>query len=87
MEWLIGNKMAEFSLMVEAAVCGYHAYMEQWEAAVGTTLYFERELDECDDSCYSLSVKIKSQAHTHHTRTVTHYFISAGWYRLYTFIM
>ena len=34
---------------------GYHAYMEQWEAAVeqweaavGTTLYFERELGEHD---------------------------------------
>ena len=41
--------MAEFSLTVGAAVCGYHAYMEQWEAAVDTTLYFECELSECDD--------------------------------------
>ena len=24
----------------------YHAYMEQWKAAVNTTLYFERELGE-----------------------------------------
>ena len=30
--------MSEFSLTVEAAVRRYHAYMEQWEAAVGTTL-------------------------------------------------
>ena len=42
--------MAEFSLTVEAAVRGYHAYMEQWEAAVDTPLYFERELGERDDS-------------------------------------
>ena len=41
--------MVEFSLTVGAAVCGYHAYMEQWEAAVDTTLYFECELSECDD--------------------------------------
>ena len=27
---------------------GYHAYMEQWEAAVNTTVYFERILDERD---------------------------------------
>ena len=40
--------MAKFSLTVEAAVRGYHAYMEQWEAAVDTTLYFERELGERD---------------------------------------
>ena len=40
--------MAKFSLTVGAAVCGYHAYMEQWEAAVDTTLYFECELIECD---------------------------------------
>ena len=26
----------------------YHAYMEQCEAAVNTTLYFERELGERD---------------------------------------
>ena len=26
----------------------YHAYMEQWQAAVNTTLYFERELGERD---------------------------------------
>ena len=42
--------MAEVSLMVEAAVRGYHAYMEQLKAAVDTTLYFERELSEFDDS-------------------------------------
>ena len=42
--------MGEFSLTVEAAVRGYHAYMEQWDAAVYTTLYFECELSECDDS-------------------------------------
>ena len=27
---------------------GYHAYMEQWEAAADTTLYFECELGERD---------------------------------------
>ena len=27
---------------------GYRAYMEQWETAVDTTLYFERELGERD---------------------------------------
>ena len=36
--------------MVEAAVHGYHAYMEHWYAAVDTTLYFENEFSECDDS-------------------------------------
>ena len=34
--------MAKFSLTVEAAVRGYHAYMEQWEAAVDTTLYYNK---------------------------------------------
>ena len=29
-------------------VHGYHAYMEQWEAAVNTTLHFERQLGERD---------------------------------------
>ena len=29
-------------------VHAYHAYIEQWEAAVNTTLYFERKLDERD---------------------------------------
>ena len=29
---------------------GYHAYMEQWEAAVDTTLYFELALGERDFS-------------------------------------
>ena len=42
--------MAEFSLTVEAAVHGYHAYMEQWEAAVDTTHYFKCELGERDNS-------------------------------------
>ena len=42
--------MAEFSLTIEAAVRGYHAYMEQWEAAADTTLYFKLELGERDDS-------------------------------------
>ena len=47
MEW-IRNKIAKLSLTVEAAVCGYHAHMEQWQAAVDTTPYFERELGEHD---------------------------------------
>ena len=42
--------MAEFSLTVEAAVRGYHAYIVLWEAAVDTSLYFECELGERDDS-------------------------------------
>ena len=29
---------------------GYNAYMEPWEAAVNTTLYFKRQLGECNDS-------------------------------------
>ena len=40
--------MAEFSLMVEASVRGYHAYMDQWEAAINTSLFFERTLGEHD---------------------------------------
>ena len=47
---IIGNKMAEFSLVVEAPVCGYHAYMDQWEAAINTSLFFEHELGEHDFS-------------------------------------
>ena len=35
--------MAKFS---SASVRGYHAYMDQWEAEVGTSLVFERELGE-----------------------------------------
>ena len=50
MEQLLENKMPKFSLTVEAAVRGHRAYMEQQEAAVDTTLYFERELGECNDS-------------------------------------
>ena len=38
---IIGNKMVEFSLVVEAPVRGYHAYMDQWEAAINTSLFFE----------------------------------------------
>ena len=38
--------MAEFSFVVEAPVCGYHAYMDQWEAAINTSLFFERELGD-----------------------------------------
>ena len=37
----IGNKMVEFSLVVEAPVRGYHAYLDQWEAAINTSLFFE----------------------------------------------
>ena len=42
--------MAKFSLTVKAADRGYHAYMEQWEAAVDIPLYFKLELGECDNS-------------------------------------
>ena len=42
--------MAKFSLTIEAAGHGYHTYMEQWKAAGDTTLYFELELGEHDDS-------------------------------------
>ena len=35
--------MAEFSLVVEAPIRSYHAYMDQWEAAINTSLFFERE--------------------------------------------
>ena len=34
---IIGNKMAEFSLVVETPVRGYHAYMDQWETAINTS--------------------------------------------------
>ena len=33
---IIGNKMAEFSLVAETLVRGYHAYMDQCEAAINT---------------------------------------------------
>ena len=36
--------MAEFFLTVEAAIRGYHVYVDQWEAAVNTTVVFGREL-------------------------------------------
>ena len=40
--------MAEFSLVVKAPVCEYHAYVDQWEAAINTSLFFERKLGEHD---------------------------------------
>ena len=40
--------MAVFLLVVEAPVHGYHAYMDQWEAAINTSLFFERKLGEHD---------------------------------------
>ena len=40
--------MAEFFLTVVAPVCGYHAYMEQWEAEIDTAFFFEHELGEYD---------------------------------------
>ena len=40
---IIGNKMAEFSLVVEAPACGYHADMNQWEAAMITSIFFKRD--------------------------------------------
>ena len=40
--------MVKYSLVVETPVCGYHAYLDQWEAAINTSLFFERELGEHD---------------------------------------
>ena len=42
------NNMNSRILAYGLFVHGYHAYMEQREAAVNTTLYFERQLGERD---------------------------------------
>ena len=40
--------MAEFLLVVKAPVHEYHTYLDQWKAAIDTSLFFERELGEHD---------------------------------------